>query len=51
MGDSLISRSEDGRTKIDAMLEGESLWLCRRQLAELVWQSQGNEKIADRHRL
>lgn len=28
----LIYRSEDGRTKIDVMLEAETLWLNQKQL-------------------
>jgi hypothetical protein len=35
MSDFLIYRSEDGRTKIDVMLEAESLWLNQKQLTEL----------------
>ena len=31
----LIYRSEDGRTKIDVMLEAETLWLNQKQLTEL----------------
>jgi hypothetical protein len=41
MGDFLIYRSEDGRTKIDVMLEGETLWLSQKQLAELFGKAKG----------
>jgi hypothetical protein len=35
----LIYRSEDGRTKIDVMLEAENLWLSQKQLTELFGKS------------
>ena len=41
MGDFLIYRSEDGRTKIDVMFEGETLWLSKKQLAELFGKAKG----------
>jgi hypothetical protein len=41
MGDFLIYRSEDGRTKIDVMFEGETLWLSQKQLAELFGKAKG----------
>jgi hypothetical protein len=37
----LIYRSEDGRTKIDVMLEAENLWLSQKQLTELFGKSKG----------
>ena len=37
----LIYRSEDGRTKIDAMLEAENLWLSQKQLTELFGKAKG----------
>lgn len=37
----LIYRSEDGRTKINVMLEAESLWLSQKQLAELFGKAKG----------
>jgi len=41
MGDFLIYRSEDGRTKIDVMLEAENLWLNQKQLTELFGKAKG----------
>ena len=41
MGDILIYRSEDGRTKIDVMLEAENLWLSQKQLTELFGKAKG----------
>jgi len=41
MSDFLIYRSEDGRTKIDVMLEGETLWLNQKQVAELFGKAKG----------
>lgn len=41
MGDFLIYRSEDGRTKIDVVFEGETLWLSQKQLAELFGKAKG----------
>ncbi len=37
----LIYRSEDGRTKIDVMLEAETLWLSQKQLTELLGRAKG----------
>ncbi len=37
----LIYHSEDGRTKIDVMLEAENLWLSQKQLTELFGKSKG----------
>jgi len=37
----LIYRSEDGRTKIDVMLEAENLWLSQKQLGELFGKAKG----------
>ena len=33
----LIYQSEDGRTRIDVMLEAETLWLNQKQLTELLF--------------
>lgn len=41
MGDFIIYRSEDGRTKIDVMVEAETLWLNQKQLAELFGKAKG----------
>ena len=41
MGDFLIYRSEDGRIKIDVMLEAENLWLSQKQMAELFGKAKG----------
>ena len=37
----LIYQSEDGSTRIDVMLEGESLWLNQKQLTELFGKAKG----------
>jgi hypothetical protein len=37
----LIYRSEDGRTKIDVLLETENLWLSQKQLTELFGKAKG----------
>ena len=37
----LIYRSEDGRTRIDVMLEAETLWLSQKQLGELFGKAKG----------
>jgi hypothetical protein len=37
----LIYRSEDGRTRIDVMLEAETLWLNQKQLTELFGKAKG----------
>lgn len=37
----LIYHSEDGRTKIDVMLEAETLWLSQKQLGELFGKAKG----------
>lgn len=34
-GEILIYQTESGQTKIEVRLEGESLWLCQADLAEL----------------
>lgn len=41
MSDILIYKSEDGRTKIDVMLEAENLWLSQKQLTELFGKAKG----------
>lgn len=41
MSDFLIYKSEDGRTKIDVMLEAENLWLTQKQLTELFGKAKG----------
>ena len=35
MGEFLIFQSDDGRTRLDVTLDGETLWLSQKQLAEL----------------
>ena len=37
----LIYQSEDGSTRIDVMLEAETLWLNQRQLTELFGKAKG----------
>ena len=37
----LIYSSEDGHTKIDVMLEAESLWLSQKQFTELFGKAKG----------
>ena len=37
----LIYQSEDGRTKIDVMLDAETLWLNQKQLTELFGKAKG----------
>jgi len=37
----LIYQSEDDRTKIDVMLDTETLWLCRKQLTDLFGKAKG----------
>ncbi|HBA71207.1 MAG: hypothetical protein A2X82_00655 [Geobacteraceae bacterium GWC2_55_20] len=37
----LIYCSEDGRTRIDVMLEAETLWLSQKQLGELFGKAKG----------
>jgi hypothetical protein len=37
----LIYQSEDGTTRIDVMLEAETLWLNQKQLAELFGKAMG----------
>ncbi len=37
----LIYQSEDGATRIDVMLETETLWLSQKQLAELFGKAKG----------
>ena len=41
MNQFLIYRSEDGRTKIDVLLEAENLWLNQKQLTELFGKAKG----------
>ena len=40
-GQVVLYRSEDGRTKLDVLLEGESVWLSQRQLTELFGKAKG----------
>jgi hypothetical protein len=49
VSDFLIYRSEDGRTKIDVMLEGETLWLSQKQLAALFGKAKGTISEHIRH--
>ena len=35
MGQFLVYQTEDGKLKIDVRLEGETVWLTQKQLAEL----------------
>ena len=37
----LIYQSEDGPTRIDVMLEAETLWLNQKQLTELLGKAKG----------
>ncbi len=37
----LIYQSEDGSTRIDVMLEAETLWLSQKQLTELFGKAKG----------
>jgi len=37
----LIYRSEDGRTKLDVRLEGDTVWLSQKQLTELFGKAKG----------
>ena len=37
----LIYQSEDGTTRIDVMLEAETLWLSQKQLTELFGKAKG----------
>jgi hypothetical protein len=41
-GQFLVYRSEDGRTKIDVRLEGETVWLSQQHMAELFQTTQQN---------
>jgi hypothetical protein len=41
MNQFLIYRSEDGRTKIDVLLEAENLWLSQKQLTKLFGKAKG----------
>ena len=41
----LIYQSEDGSTRIDVMLEAESLWLNQKQLTELFGKAKGTITI------
>jgi hypothetical protein len=40
-GQVVLYRSEDGRTKLDVRLEGETVWLNQRQLTELFGKAKG----------
>jgi hypothetical protein len=40
-GQVILYRSEDGRTKLDVRLEGETVWLNQRQLTELFGKAKG----------
>jgi hypothetical protein len=40
-GQVVLYRSEDGRTKLDVLLEGETVWLSQRQLTELFGKAKG----------
>ena len=40
-GQILLYRSEDGRTKLDVRLEGDTVWLSQRQLMELFGKAKG----------
>ena len=35
MGQIILYQSEDGRTKLDVRLEGQTVWLSQKQLTEL----------------
>jgi hypothetical protein len=41
IGQVVLYRSEDGRTKLDVRLEGETVWLNQRQLTELFGKAKG----------
>ena len=41
MGEFLIFQSDDGRTRLDVTLDGETLWLSQKQLAELFGKTKG----------
>lgn len=41
MGEFLIYQSDDGRTKLNVTLDGETLWLSQKQLAELFGKAKG----------
>ncbi|QQD73722.1 hypothetical protein [Acidithiobacillus ferrivorans] len=45
----LIYQSEDGSTRIDVMLEEETLWLNQKQLAELFGKAKGTISEHIRH--
>ncbi|HMG53414.1 MAG TPA: hypothetical protein VK601_08025 [Kofleriaceae bacterium] len=40
-GQVVLYRSENGRTKLDVLLEGETVWLSQRQLTELFGKAKG----------
>ena len=44
----LIYQSEDGSTRIDVMLEAETLWLSQKQLTELFGKLEGFLTLNDR---
>ena len=41
MSEFLIYQSEDGRTKLSVVLEGETLWLSQKQLTDLFGKAKG----------
>ena len=41
MSQILIYQSEDGRTKLDVRLEGQTVWLSQKQLTELFGKAKG----------
>jgi hypothetical protein len=45
----LIYQSEDGATRIDVMLEAETLWLNQKQLTELFGKAKGTFSEHIRH--
>ena len=45
----LIYQSEDGSTRIDVMLEAETLWLNQKQLTELFGKAKGTISEHIRH--
>ena len=45
----LIYQSEDGATRIDVMLEAETLWLNQKQLAELFGKTKGTVSEHTKH--
>ena len=41
MSQILLNQSEDGRTKLDVRLEGQTVWLSQKQLTELFGKAKG----------